>query len=126
MDFKASLSKLIDWFRTRSPRMTLPNVLATGFVTAVALMAPHQAPVLVYKLGAVAAGGCLGYLLDVAAFPYAKPSGYLRFDWRAIENFADDAPDYGIVDGYQTAFFIACGRRALIVCACMLAVALAL
>jgi len=123
---KASLAKVFDWFRTRSPRMTLPNVLATGLVAVVALIAPHQTPVLAYKLGAVAAGGCLGYLLDVAAFPYAKPSGYLRFDWRKVNDFADDAPDYGIVDGYQTAFFIACGRRAAIVCACMLAVALAL
>jgi hypothetical protein len=123
---KEYLSRVFDWFRTRSPRMTLPNVLATGFVAVVALIAPHQTPVLAYKLGAVSAGGCLGYLLDVSLFPYAQPSGYLRFDWRAVNDFADDKPDYGVVDGYMTAFYVACARRTAIVCACMLAVALAL
>jgi hypothetical protein len=123
---KEYLSKAFDWFRVRSPRMTLPNVLATGFVAVVALIAPHQTPVLAYKLGAVAAGGCLGYLLDVSLFPYAQPSGYLRFDWQEVQSFEDDKPDYGVIDGYMTAFYVACFRRALIVCACMLAAALAL
>lgn len=123
---KAYLTKVLDWFRTRSPRMTLPNVLATAFIVIVALIAPQQTPVLAYKLGAVAAGGCLGYVLDVCLFPYAKPSGYLRFDWRAVNDFDDDMPDYGIVDGYETAFFFACARRAVIIACCVLAVALAL
>ena len=68
----------------------------------------------------------MGYLLDVAAFPYAKPSGYLRFDWRAVESFADDAPDYGIVPGYKLAFFFACARRGAIICAGMVAMAWAM
>jgi hypothetical protein len=121
-----SVKGLPAWLRRKSPRMSLPTILATVLVLAVAAIAPHQAPVLMYKLGGVAAGGCLGYLLDVAAFPYAKPSGYLRFDWRDAESFADDEPDYGIVPGYMWAFMFACLRRAAIVCACMLAVALAL
>lgn len=120
------IKRLSSWLRKRTPRMTLPNILATVLVLAVAAIAPHQAPVLVYKLGAVAAGGCLGYLLDVAAFPYGQPSGYLRFDWRAVEDFADNEPDYAIVPGYEHTYNIACLRRAAIVCACMLAVALAL
>lgn len=120
------LNVITTWLRRRSPRMTIPNILATVLVLAVAAVAPHQAPVLMYKLGAVASGGCLGYMLDVAAFPYAKPSGYLRFDWRDVESFADDQPDYGIVPGYEWAFLFACGRRGTIMSACMLAVALAL
>lgn len=120
------LSAIFTWLRRKSPRMTLPNILANVLILAVAFIAPHQAPVLVYKLGAVAAGGCLGYLLDVAAFPYAKPSSYLRFDWETIESFEDNKPDYGVVDNYELAFAVACVRRAAIICACMLAVALAL
>lgn len=120
------IASILTWLRRRSPRMSLPNILATALVLAVAFMAPHQTPVLVYKLGAVAAGGCLGYLLDRAAFPYAQPSGYLRVDWRAVDTFEDDKPDYGIVPGYEWAFLFACGRRATIISTCMLAVALAL
>jgi hypothetical protein len=106
--------------------MTLPNILANALVLAVACIAPHQAPVLVYKLGAVAAGGCLGYLLDVAAFPYAKPSGYLRVDWREVDNFEDDSVDYGFAFEGELPFLAACARRAGVMCACMLAMALAL
>jgi hypothetical protein len=120
------IAAIFSQLRRKSPRMLLPNILANVLILVVAVMAPHQAPVLVYKLGAVAAAGCLGYLLDVAAFPYAKPSGYLRFDWQAVEDFKDDEPDYGIVSGYEMLFAVACLRRAAIMCACMLAVALAL
>jgi hypothetical protein len=120
------LDLLVGWLRRKSPRMLLPNVLANVLILVVAFMAPHQAPVLVYKLGAVAAAGCLGYLLDCAAFPYGQPSGYLRTDWREVDTFEDDQPDYSIVTGYGAAFNIACLRRAAIICACMLAVALAL
>lgn len=120
------LKSLSAWLRRRSPRMTIPNILATVLVLAVAAIAPHQAPVLVYKLGAVAAGGCLGYLLDRAAFPYAQPSGYLRVDWRDVDNFEDNRVDYGFAFGGERPFLVACLRRAAIMCACMLAVALAL
>lgn len=120
------LKSLPVWWRKRSPRMLLPNILANVLILLVALLAPQQAPVLLYKLGGVASGGCLGYLLDCGAFPYAQPSGYLRVDWREVDSFEDDRPDFGIVPGYELAFGIACLRRAAIICACMLAVALAL
>lgn len=120
------ISAFFSRLRRKSPRMLLPNILANVLILVVAFMAPHQAPVLVYKLGAVAAAGCLGYLLDCAAFPYGQPSGYLRTDWRNVEDFEDDKPDFGIVTGYESVFNTACLRRAAIICACMLAVALAL
>ncbi|GAB6127324.1 putative holin [Humidesulfovibrio idahonensis] len=120
------IKSLTDWLRRKSPRMTLPSILATVLILAVVAIAPHQAPVLIYKLGDVAGGGVLGYLLDVAAFPYAKPSGYLRVDWRDVDNFEDDRVDFGFALGGELPFLIACARRAAIMCACMLAVALAL
>ncbi len=120
------LKSVAAWLRRKSPRMLLPNILANVLIVLVAVIAPHQAPVLLYKLGAVAAAGCLGYLLDCAAFPYGQPSGYLRVDWRAVDSFEDDKPDYAIVPDYERAYNLACLRRAAIMCACMLAVALAL
>lgn len=120
------LKSVITRLRRRSPRMLLPNVLANILILLVAIMAPQQAPVLLYKLGAVAAAGCLGYLLDCAAFPYGQPSGYLRVDWRDVDSFEDNNPDYAIVPGYERAYNVACLRRSAVICACMLAVALAL
>ena len=123
---KAYLSALIDRLRRRSPRMTLPTVLSTALLLLVASIAPQQGPVVLYKLAACAAGGCLGYLLDVAAFPYAKPSGYLRVDWQDVDNFEDNRPDYGFALDCERPFLVACCRRAVIIACCVLAVALAL
>ena len=120
------LKSLPTWWRKRSPRMLWPNILANALLVVVAVLAPHQAPVVVYKLGAVLAAACLGHMVDLALFPYSQPSGYLRVDWREVESFEDDKPDFGVVDGYEWAFAVASARRAAIVCACMLAVALAL
>lgn len=120
------ISAFFSRLRRKSPRMLLPNILSNVLILVVAFMAPHQAPVLLYKLGAVLAAACLGHMVDLALFPYAQPSGYLRVEWREVESFEDDKPDYGVVDGCEWAFAVASARRAAIVCACMLAVALAL
>lgn len=123
MNFLTSLSA---WWRKRSPRMLWPNLLANALLVLVAMLAPHQAPVVLYKLGAVLAAACLGHMVDLALFPYAQPSGFLRVDWRTVESFEDNQPDYATVPGYELTYNLACLRRAAIVCACMLAVALAL
>ncbi len=120
------IKALIAWLRLHGPRMALPNILANVLVVVVACVAPHQAPVLMYKLAAVLMGGCGGYMLDVSLFPYAHPSGYLASPWRAETTFKEDAPDHPIAAGQDWSFTVACVRRALIVCAAMLAVALAL
>lgn len=120
------LKSLPTWWRKRSPRMLWPNLLANAMLVAVAVLAPHQGPVVLYKLGAVLAAACLGDMIDLKLNPYGQPSGYLCKDWREVESFEDDKPDYGIVPGYELTYNLACLRRAAIVCACMLAVALAL
>lgn len=120
------LTALSTWLRRRAPSMSIPAILATVLMLAVAAMAPQQGLVVLYKLGAVAAGIVLGYVADLALNPYAQPSGYLRIDWREVQDFEDDKPDYAIVDGYERAFLVATIRRAAIVCVCMLAVGLAL
>lgn len=49
-----------------------------GFFTlllfvALALIAPHQMPVVLYKVALVTLGAVLGYHIDRALFPYARP-----------------------------------------------------
>jgi hypothetical protein len=121
-----SLKRLFSWLRRRGPRMTMPNLLANALILVVASTAPHQAPVLMYKLAAVLAGGCCGYMLDVSLFPYARPHGYLAKPWRDDQAFKEAAPDHSLAYGCQALFIAACARRAAIVGTAMLAVALAL
>lgn len=120
------IKSLAAWLRKRAPRMTLPNILANVLILVVAAVAPHQAPVLMYKLAGVLMGGCGGYLLDVSLFPYARPHGYLVKPWRDEPDFKECAPDHSLACGCHWLFIAASARRAFIVAASMLGVALAL
>jgi len=80
-------------------------LLAALLSMAVALIAPQQIPVALYKINLVAIAGVLGYWLDRSLFPYARPAEF--------------------VGSPSTDVFSACMiRRALIVAAAMLAVGL--
>lgn len=120
------INLLLAWLRKRAPRMTLPNIIANVLVLVVATLAPHQVPVLLYKLAGVLLAACALYMLDVSLWPYAKPSGYLAKPWRGELSFVEDAPDHAVAAGCERLFVAACLRRAAIICAGMLAVALAL
>lgn len=121
-----SIKRLIAWLRKRSPRMALPNLLANALILVVAAVAPHQVPVLLYKLAGVLLAACALYMLDVSLWPYAKPSGYLAKPWRAELTFREDEPDHAMAAGCERLFIAACLRRCCLICAGMLAVALAL
>lgn len=112
-----------------------PRKLAVLFICAVAVLvgsvlsiSPIQLPVILYKLALVLVSGVAGLILDYLFFPYAVPSGYLSRDWRRDPdaNGDDGIPDYTICDGYIPAFCASLLRRALIVAAFVLAVALGL
>jgi len=120
------IKALFTWLRTHAPRMTLPNLISTCLVLVVVSVAPHQAPVLTYKLALILLAACACYMLDVSLFYYAKPSGYLAQPWRDDISFKPSQADFGVAAGCQALFIAACARRCLIVCAGMLAVALAL
>lgn len=49
---------------------------AAVLLAVVAVLAPHQLPVLVYKGAQVALFAVLAYVLDVAFFPYGRPHQY--------------------------------------------------
>lgn len=109
------------------PRMFVCFVLALSALALVAWISPQQGPVVVYKLTLVLLAGYLGYWLDRWVFPYARPEGYLKREWRSHGVFwPDDQADFEVVSGHMQAFAASMIRRALIIAGAMLAVGLGL
>lgn len=107
----------------RAPRTTTWLVLAAILLLAVAIVAPPQLPVVLYKATLLALAAVVGYWLDRALFPYARPDGYLHRDWRYGTDEPEGDVDYPVVAGYEAVFLWAMVRRALVVGAAMLAMA---
>lgn len=100
---------------------------ALGLIGALALFAPAQVPVAVYKLCLLLLAGVAGFCVDRSLFPYAEPSSYLADDWRK-EPDADNPgdADFPVAEEYRAVFVVAMLRQALIVAVAMLAVGLGL
>lgn len=99
-----------------TPRMTVSAVVAAALLGLLALLAPHQLLIVLYKLALVILAGVAGYWLDRALFPYARPH-------------VSRTPINGkqmAVGGDVLPYVAAQIRRALIVAACMVAVGLGL
>jgi len=109
------------------PRLSLWLVISVLLLVVVALLYPQQLGVSLYKLSLVSMAGVIGYWLDRALFPYARPDGYLAHGPKNRHNphpgDIEDA-DYRINAGYPVVFAAAMLRRALIVAAAMLAIGL--
>jgi len=109
------------------PRLSLWLVISVLLLIVVALLYPQQLGVSLYKLSLVSMAGVIGYWLDRALFPYARPDGYLAHDPRNRHNPHPgdiEGADYRINNGYHVVFAAAMLRRALIVAAAMLAIGL--
>ena len=103
---------------------TLPDrIVALDMLVAIAIVAPPQLPVVLYKATLLALAAVVGYWLDRALFPYARPDGYLHRDWRYGTDEPEGDVDYPVVAGYEAVFLWAMVRRALVVGAAMLAMA---
>ena len=89
--------------RRRAPRMTDWTLITLVLLICLALVAPTKLPVVLYKAGLVTLGGVLGYWIDRALFPYARPNQVMRTE-RAMAGI----------------------RRALVVLACILGLTLGL
>lgn len=87
----------------RLPRMTDWTLISLALLLCLAIIAPGKLPVVLYKCGLVTLGGVLGYWIDRALFPYARP---------------DQVP--------ETQRCMAGVRRALVVLACILGLTLGL
>ena len=102
----------------RAPRTTTWLLLALLLVACIAIVAPPQLPVVLYKACLIALAAVLGYWLDRSLFPKARPGQYLKHDDRLM---ADGR--FPVQTGLHLVFSAALIRRALIVAAVCLAVA---
>lgn len=88
----------------RLPRLADWMAIAAALTLAIALIAPQQLPVTLYKLSLVSLAAAVGYWIDRSLFPYARPD------------------DLSLAPGIETA--AAYLRRAIIVGACIIGVSL--
>ena len=108
----------------RLPRTTSWLIAACVLLAAVAFLSPVQLPVLLYKGSLIALAAVLGYWLDRSLFPYARPDGYLVSEWRDELPAPDGVADYPVVTEYRWLFAAALLRRAVVVGAVVVGVAL--
>lgn len=109
------------------PRMFICLILAALALAGLWLISPQQLPVVLYKVSLVLLAGVAGYWLDRWIFPYARPDGYLKEEWRGHGTFwPDNEADFAITPGCELAFAAASLRRAAIVAGAMLAAGLGL
>ncbi|EIJ4835202.1 putative holin [Escherichia coli] len=96
-------------------------VAAVLLLLIIALVSPQQLPVVVYKLSLISLAAVLGYWLDRSLFPKARPGQYLKHDERLMAEGR-----WPVQTGLHLVFSAALIRRALIVAAVCLAVAMGL
>lgn len=108
--------------------LTLFVIFGVCLLAGIIIFSPAQGPVVAYKLALVMVAAIAGMVFDFLAFPYALPSGYLDRDWRENPDAtgADGKPDFPIATGYFRPFCAALLRRAVIIAAFVVAVALGL
>ena len=109
------------------PQLFFFAALAVVLQIVIWLVSPAQGVVVLYKLGLPVLAAIVGLFFDFAVFPYARPDSYLDDYWKKDPDA--DRPgdaDYPIATGYETAFIGACVRRAMIIAAFVLAVAMGL
>ncbi|MEW9900990.1 putative holin [Chitinivorax sp. PXF-14] len=110
--------------------MTSWLLVSLVLLLLIAQVAPQQLPVALYKLALITLAGVVGYHLDRSLFPYARPDGYLATGcwqthlWRHGKSAMD--ADLPIADGYGLVFAAAMLRRAIVVAACIIGVAMGL
>lgn len=94
----------------RLPRLTGWALIAVALVAVTWLLEPTRLPAVVAKLANISLAAVVAYWIDRRIFCYARPDSYL-------------VPG-GVLTACEALFVAACHRRALIVCAAMLAMAL--
>jgi hypothetical protein len=108
----------------RAPRSSLFLVLAVLLLAAIAVIKPDNLPVVLYKAALIALAAVIGYWLDRALFPYARPDSFLWRDWRKGTDEPDGDVDYPIANAeYLAAYCTAQLRRAIVVGCVVLGVA---
>lgn len=106
---------------TRLKRLIGWQLTAVLLLVVIALVSPQQLPVVIYKISLITLAAVLGYWLDRSLFPKAALGQYLVHDPELMER-----GEYPVKNGYQRIFAAALIRRAIIVAAVCLAVAMGL
>lgn len=124
------LSSLVSLW-ARLPRLYSLMLITVAALVLLYFIAPQQLPVALYKFTLVTLAALVGYWIDRLIFPYARPDGYLAFDWREVRptlpKYGDDYQvDYLVEEEHRLVFAAAMLRRALIMIAIVLGVALGL
>lgn len=110
----------------RAPRNSLWLIAAVLLLALIAVVSPQQLPVTLYKTSLIALAAVLGYWLDRAFFPYSRPDGYLKRDWRKGSSYPEGDVDFPVVPGYEQVYAFAQLRRAIVVAAAAIGMALGL
>lgn len=110
----------------RFPRGTAWFLVSLLLLIVVAMLSPAQIPIAIYKLSLISLAACVGYWIDRALFPYSRPDGYLYRDWRYGTDEPESDVDFPIVAAYRRVFAAALIRRAIVVGAVVIGVALGL
>ncbi len=71
-------------FENRLPRLFLWILITIALTLAVAYLAPYQLTVTLYKISLVSLAAVLGYWIDRAVFPYARPHDLPQGNYRNI------------------------------------------
>lgn len=108
----------------RFPRLFSWLLAAVALIAALAIISPQQLPIALYKLCLISLAGVVAYWFDRALFPYARPDSYLEVHWQDGTSEPLFDADYRVVPGYQLVFAVAMVRRALVVLAIIVGVAL--
>jgi hypothetical protein len=103
-------------FRARMAGWLLISLVLTIII---AITAPQQLLVSLYKLSLITSAAWVAYWIDRSLFPYARPDAFLDQQHPVGNN-----PELHIVKTELSAFGVAQLRRALIIAAAMIAVAL--
>ena len=110
----------------RIPRMAGWLLTALLLIIAIALISPQQLPVALYKLSLISLAAVVAYWLDRSLFPYARPDSYLLRDWRHGTEEPEFEADYPVLAEHMLPFCVSMLRRAIIVGAVVVGVALGL
>lgn len=105
-------------------RMALWLFISLALVLLIGISAPQLLPVSIYKLSLITSAAWLGYWIDRSLFPYARPDTYLNIPWSVGAPMAPIATARAVQQGLELVFAAAMLRRALIISAAMVGVAL--
>lgn len=108
-------------FRIARARMAGWLLVSFILTVAIAVTAPQQLPVSLYKLSLITSAAWVAYWIDRSLFPYARPDAFLT---KPVSFGVYGHPGGDVDPKLQLAFGLAQLRRAIIIAAAMIGVAL--